>query len=202
MLTTIPGRQVWRYDPGSDCPDTLCCLGDTGVLDRRRLGLICSVKCPGSVILQTYDFMRSIRTEDITVISGFHSPMERECLNILLRGTCGVAVCPARSIPKRFPAEYRKPIDDGRMLLISGFTEKQNRATSETSVQRNRLVAALSDVIFVPYAAAGGKTEALCKELIGSGADILTLPDTHSSNLTALGAVAVGVHGIIMLTKG
>jgi len=168
-------------------------LGNSEILNKRKIALICSVKCPGSVILQTYDLMRSIRNEPITVISGFHSPMERECLNILLRGPsagsgCGIVICLARSIPKRIPSEFRKPIDDGRMLLISAFSEKQTRATSETSVERNRLVAAISDVVLVPYAAAGGKAEALCREIIGRGHCVCTLSGERSAALVALGA--------------
>lgn len=169
-------------------PQPLHCVGNAGLLDSRTVALLCSVKCPGSVILRAYDLMRDIRNENVTVISGFHSPMEDECLKILLRGTCGVVICPARSLPKRVPVEYREPIDNGRMLLLSTFDDKQNRATSEASIQRNRLVAALSDVIFVPYAAEGGKTEALCREIVDGGKPVFTLQDDHCTNLVALGA--------------
>lgn len=49
----------------------------------------CSVRsnCLGDVILKTLDLMCELRDADAYVVSGFHSPMERECLNILLRGT-------------------------------------------------------------------------------------------------------------------
>jgi hypothetical protein len=40
---------------------------------------------PRGYILKTYDLMKKLRETDITVISGFHSAMERECLNILLK---------------------------------------------------------------------------------------------------------------------
>ena len=66
---------------------TMDCVGEWGLLSAHLLGLVCSVKCPGKVILETYDFMTYLRKQDITVVSGFHSPMERECLNILLKGT-------------------------------------------------------------------------------------------------------------------
>lgn len=155
-------------------------LGDHQVLSRRKIGLLCSIKCPGSVILQTYDLMKSLRNESVTVISGFHSPMERECLNILLRGTCGVVVCPARSLPKRIPAEFKKPNDEGRLLLLSAFDERQNRATAETSARRNRTVAALSDIILVPYAVPGGKTEALCREFGEQNKQILNVGDSNA----------------------
>ena len=169
-------------------PQPVHSLGNADLLKSRTMALLCSIKCPGSVILRIYDLMRDLRKEKVTVVSGFHSPMERECLNILLRGTCGVVLCPARSLPRRVPVEYREPIDTRRMLLLSAFDDKQHRATSAASIQRNRFVAAVSDVIFVPYAAEGGKTEALCREMLDGGKPVFTLQDDHCTNLLALGA--------------
>jgi len=59
-------------------------LGNRNILQTKPLALFCSVKCPGNLILQTYDLAQKWRDAGVTVISGFHSPMERECLNILL----------------------------------------------------------------------------------------------------------------------
>lgn len=50
------------------------------------LALVCSVKCPGDLILKTYDLAQQLREAEVTIIGGFHSLMERECLTILLRG--------------------------------------------------------------------------------------------------------------------
>jgi len=61
-------------------------LGDEALLGRRKLALICSQKCPGDVILKTYDFARLVRQSGIAIVSGFHSPIEKDCLPILLRG--------------------------------------------------------------------------------------------------------------------
>src|SRR5574341_192332 len=79
-------------------PETLTALGDVDILQRKKLALFCSVRCPGALILQTYNLARALRDAGVTVISGFHSPMEKECLTLLLRGTQPVIVCPARGI--------------------------------------------------------------------------------------------------------
>lgn len=42
--------------------------------------------------------MKLLRDAGVTVIGEFHSPMEKECLNILLRGSQPIIVCPARSL--------------------------------------------------------------------------------------------------------
>jgi predicted Rossmann fold nucleotide-binding protein DprA/Smf involved in DNA uptake len=81
-------------------PKTLTALGNFDILQRKKLALFCSVKCPGALILQTYDLARALRDAGVAVIGSFHSPMEKECLTLLLRGTQPVIVCPARSIDK------------------------------------------------------------------------------------------------------
>ncbi len=50
------------------------------------VALFCSVQCSSAIILQTYALARALRDAGVTVISGFHSPMEKECLILLLRG--------------------------------------------------------------------------------------------------------------------
>lgn len=170
------------------CPaDHVYSLGCRKILNYRKVGVICSVRCPGEIILQTYELMKAVRNSGITIISGFHSPMEQECLNILLRGTCGVVICPARSLPKRLEPEYQKPIEDNRMLMLSAFGEKHNRPTAQTGVIRNRFVADIADLLFVPYAAPGGKTEAMCREIVNGGKPFYTFAGDHTSNLSAIG---------------
>ena len=61
-------------------------IGNPDILKRPLVGLFCSIRCPGSVILRTYDLARALRDAGVPVIGGFHSPMEKECLDLLLRG--------------------------------------------------------------------------------------------------------------------
>ena len=60
-------------------------MGNVAILERPMVALLCSEKCPGKLILDTYDLAKLFRKQGVTVISGFHSPMEEECLRILLR---------------------------------------------------------------------------------------------------------------------
>ncbi len=77
---------------------TLWAIGDAQILNVGLLALFCSVRCPGDLILKTYDLARTLRDAGVPVIGGFHSPMEKECLRLLLRGQQPVVVCPARNI--------------------------------------------------------------------------------------------------------
>jgi hypothetical protein len=69
------------------------------VAHRPYLALLCSVRCPGDLILAAYNLVVALRAAGVTVIGGFHAPMERECLR-LLRGRQPVIVCPARGVER------------------------------------------------------------------------------------------------------
>jgi predicted Rossmann fold nucleotide-binding protein DprA/Smf involved in DNA uptake len=162
-------------------------IGNTHLLATKKLGLLCSNKCPGKLILQTHDLLASLHGQHITVVGGFHSPIEKECLNILLRGDCPTIICPARSLDRmRIPRGWKTPLDRGRMLLLSAFSSSNRRPTRQSTVRRNCIVAALADKVFIPYAAPGSKTETLAKRLVSLRQEVLTIPDDHNSNLLDL----------------
>ncbi|MDO9287218.1 MAG: DNA-processing protein DprA [Thermodesulfovibrionales bacterium] len=174
---------------GKHVPKAITAIGNLAILRNKTLAVFSSSKCPGKVILQTYDLMKKIREAGITVVSGFHSPMERECLNILLKGKQPIIFCPARSIKgMRIKPEYKKPLDEGRLLILSPFAEKEKRISSERALERNRFIAAIGDSIFIPYAAPNSKTEELCKELLPWNKPVYTLEDEFNANLFRLGA--------------
>ncbi len=173
---------------GALAPERLSLLGNPDVLQHKTLALFCSVRCPGTLIVQTYDLAQKLRHAGVTVISGFHSPMERQCLAILLRSPHPVIVCPARSLPKRVPSEFRRPLKEGRLLVLSPFAEDVNRADEQTAWERNRFVAALADRIFAAYAAPNSNTECFCREIIAWKKPLYTLGGGANENLLVLGA--------------
>ncbi len=176
---------------GSDAPASIAALGNPELLCQKTLAFFCSVKCPGALILKTYDLAQNLRENRVAVVGGFHSPMESECLTILLRGTQPLVICPARNIATRIRPEYKQPLEQGRLLILSPFDEKQRRVTEETSVERNRFVAALADAVLVAYAELGGKMEHLCREAVAWGKPLYTLADDANAHLIALGAKPV-----------
>ena len=166
--------------------------GNVAILDSRLLALFCSARCPGDLILKTYDLARKLRESGTTVVGGFHSPMERECLELLLRGTQPVVICPARGIePTRLPRQWSAAIQQGRMLILSPFAGTVRRPTIRTAAQRNDFVAAIADAVLVAHAAPASKTEAFCRRLHLLGKPLFTLPGLQNSALLALGAVAI-----------
>ena len=170
-------------------PRRIYALGDLGILRKAALGLFCSVKCPGNLILRTYDLARELRDAGVTVISGFHSPMEKECLALLLRGKQPVIWCPARRLAAtRIPKEYAKPLSDGRLLMLSPFETNIKQATVEIAGVRNDLVAALAERIFAAYAVPGGKTETFCRRILEWRKPLFTFDSPDNGALIAMGA--------------
>jgi len=151
----------------------------------------CSVRCPGGIILKSYDLAQKWRTEGRAVIGGFHSPVEKEVLKIMLRSTAPVCVVLARGLPKRVPSEFRKHIDNGRMILASPFDGRTKRATTESALKRNLIIATLAEKIFVAYAASGSKTETLCHAISRLKKTCFTFQHETNENLISLGFIAI-----------
>ena len=140
-----------RQRLGAHAPSELTALGNLNLLSQPTTALFCSARCPGKLILRTYDQAAQWRDAGHCVVSGFHSPVEKECLRILLRGEPPIIICPARGMPKRIPPDWEKPLADGRLLILSIFPQTESRITAA--------LAALADQVFVAYATPGGRLE-------------------------------------------
>ncbi|MEE9164932.1 MAG: DNA-processing protein DprA [Nitrospinota bacterium] len=172
-------------------PNCITAIGNIDILKRKKLAFFCSVKCPGDLITQALDLAQALRKSGITVIGGFHSPVEREILKTLLRSPHPVIICPARSIDgMRFPKEYKKPLSENRLLFLSPFNEKYRRITVETSNIRNKFVSAIAEKVFVAYASPGSKTMQFCIDVLSKGKPLVTLK-SDNNKLLNLGAKPV-----------
>ena len=171
-------------------------VGDPTLLQRPLVALFCSVKCPGKLILETYELAKRFRDEGITVISGFHSPMEQECLRILLRATQPVVWCLARGLYRKTPTkpvDCRPAVDEGRLVMVTPFPDTVTHITRETAMQRNRVVAELARAVVVAHAAPGSKMEALCHDLLAGGKSIYTFDHPANAALMRAGARSVNL---------
>lgn len=79
-----------------------------------------------------------MRDAGVAVIGGFQTPIEKECLRLLLRGNQSLVICPARGIDNmRVPRDWRGRLEDGKILVLSPFPETVRRATAESAARRN-----------------------------------------------------------------
>jgi len=189
---TMPTADAGRARRKGTPQDRVWTIGNQQILQRPLLALLVTTRCPGDVILRVYDAARSLRDAGIPVIGGFHTPMEKECLDLLLRGTQPVVICPARSLQgMRVPSAWRPAILAGRLLLVSPFVERHRRNTAELAGLRNRFVGEIAKEIFVAHAPPGSKTEASCRELLVQGRRIHTFDLPGNAGLVALGARSI-----------
>jgi len=159
-----PARLRERF--GDVAPVQISSLGNLDLMALPKTALFCSARCPGDAILRTYDQAARWRDTGHCVISGFHSPIEKECLSILLRGNPPVIICPARSLEKLsvLPA-WKVPLHDGRLLILSCIPSGHDRTTVELAIRRNHFVAALADDHWFAHITPGGQTEKLSRTI-------------------------------------
>lgn len=169
-MTLSPADPLWPTSLGARlvaaAPVVLQTIGPPRLLTARRTALFCSARTSGDAILRAHDTARRMRDEGVTVISGFHSPIEKECLRILLRGKQPIIICLARAIETmRIPTECRAAFAAGRLLFVSPFIKQPKRVTKESALRRNEVVAALADEVFIAHITPGGQTEQMAERL-------------------------------------
>ena len=145
---------------GSSAPPILQAIGPLTVLAARRTASSAPPVRPAMPSFVRMTLPDALRDAGVTVISGFHSPIEKDCLRILLRGTQPIIVCPGRAIEgMRIPRECRAAFEAGRLLFLSPFNERPRRVTQGSALRRNEVVTALADEVFIAHITPGGRTE-------------------------------------------
>lgn len=137
-------------------------IGNEEILKNYKLAFFCSQKCPPDFILKIYDKTKEWRENNVCVISGFHTPVEKDVLQYLLKGEQPVIICPARSLDDyKLDAHIKREVDKGRVLIISKLQNK--RISQKCSHLRNIFIAELADEIFAAYAEPGGTVQKICE---------------------------------------
>ncbi len=147
-------------------------IGNEGLLKLITVAFLCSRQVPASTVLRCYDWAIAQREAGNCVIGGFHSTIEKDVLHYLLKGKQPIIVVLARGLKRKIEPVFKKPIDEGRLLIVSPFEADEDRVTSKTAEIRNKMMIELANHITVGYVRKTGHLEAL---LAGSGKEILYL---------------------------
>lgn len=121
-------------------------IGNTELMNLHKVGYFASSKIATLSVLPTLDWANEIaKREDVAIISGFHSKLEREVLNYLLKGKCGIICVLARGIYKQVPAKYKEAYDNNRILFISLESNNTLYYGREQAAKRNEFIASTAD---------------------------------------------------------
>ena len=164
-------------------------IGDPNNLNHNLLGIMCSQNCPGDLVLKGFDATKQIRDQSITVVSGFHSSMEKDIFEILLRGSQPIIHCLSKAIETyRIPKNLRPRIEIGQLTIIApDFPMVEKRITKDTSEMCNKLVMDICDQVLIIHAHEGGS---LVREIIFRGKNvshIFALSSPNNNHLLKLG---------------
>lgn len=125
-------------------------FGNKDLLNRELVAFFASRNSPPEAIDLAREWAHEIAQTQKVVISGFHSPIERVVLDILLANGSSVVVTLGRSLYRKTPAHLQKASDENRLLFMS--LRDNSRPSLSNSQQRNWLTADLAqEVIFAPF---------------------------------------------------
>lgn len=130
--------------------------GSYSLLENTATAFLCSTRCPGDKVLESYEWARQQCDTGGTVISGFQTPVEKDVLAILARRGAKIILTCARDLPKTIPRDLHPAWNEKRLLILSPFPYgKATRPTRESCSLRNRFVLNHTKKHFIPHIAEG-----------------------------------------------
>lgn len=136
-------------------------IGNIEILKKNKTAFLCSQKIPSGAVLKCFDWAVEQREAAHCIISGFHSQIEKDVLHYLLKGIQPIIIVLARGLKQKIEPELIEPLNNGRLLIISPFPKTTKRVTTQTALERNKMIIALADKITVGFMAKGGSLENL-----------------------------------------
>ena len=132
-------------------------LGNTEILKLNKTAFLCSRMVSAGTVLKCYDWAIEQREKGNCVISGFHSQIEKDVLHYLLKGKQPIIVALARGLKDILEPAFIKPVEQGRILIISPFEKEVKRVTEQTASIRNKMMLDIADNVVIGFASAEGR---------------------------------------------
>ena len=120
-------------------------FGNKNILKTHKTSFLCSRKCPSEVVIKSLDWAVEKKNNGDCVISGFHSRIEKDVFNILLKGKQPIILVLARGMKTHWPLEIKNAVKQDRLLVISPFEKIITRTTQETANIRNKYMLQIAD---------------------------------------------------------
>ena len=140
-------------------------FGNKSILEAHKTAFLCSRKCPSEIVIKSLDWAVEKKNTGQCVISGFHSRIEKDVFNILLKGTQPIILVLARGMKTHWPLEIKNAVKQDRLLVVSPFEQSSTRTTQETANIRNKYMLQIADEIYIPYYTPNGNLDKLIKKI-------------------------------------
>jgi hypothetical protein len=131
--------------------ETLAFYGNPKIITYYKTAFLYSCKVPTTEVLKCYDWATEQREKGNCVIIGFHSQIEKNVLRYLLKGMQPIILALARGLKEKLEPEFEKPLEQGRLLIITPFDKSVKRVSSQNLQTRNQLITSLTDQITIGY---------------------------------------------------
>ena len=118
----------------------LAYIGNFDILNLPKVAFLSSRQISSEAVLKCLDWATEQRDRGICVISGFHSPLEKDVLHFLLKGNQSVILVLGRSLYKQIPNEFQKPISEKRLLIVSPVAQTVHRHSIQSILVRNNYI--------------------------------------------------------------
>lgn len=122
-------------------------LGNKNLLDLPKVGFLSSRKIASIAVLRCYDWACEQRDKGVCVMSGFQSPLEKDVFHFLLKGKQPIILVLSRALYKSVPEELKRPLEEGRLLIISPVSQRSLRPSLSNAQIRNQYIIDHSDKI-------------------------------------------------------
>ena len=134
-------------------------VGNAALLDEPLTAFFASRTCPGSAIRAAMDWAVAEARSGRTIIGGFHSPLERSVLEVLLAAHGRVVIALARDVGKALlPNAWRQAAFRGEIAVVS-VTPDVKRLTGTLARLRNDWISKLAASIVIAHVQPGGQLE-------------------------------------------
>ena len=191
---------------GDRRPDNIYYSGPLELLDHFTIGVICSDKSGGIVLIETNQVLFTVREYEMNYVGSWHSVIETEIfrLSLFQKNTTTTLFSakglqaetfdsylldrfypPLHEFPER--DEYFRRAKTGEMLILSVSNPEETRQLRKNIMERNWISCVLADIVFIPYGPKGSKTYTMAKRISKENIPIFTIDHEESKDLHELG---------------
>lgn len=179
-------------------PPKLLCSGKQALLNGKLLAIVSAREMDPDLAAKSRELLAQLASlKEVSFISGWHSPLENEALQILARNAAPIIFCLAKSL-QRFipPPEIENRVKQGQVLLLTHCGPKAKRISREASLRRNQLVVEMARAVLVLSAPQGSASLKLARSALEHDKPVLAVNRPMNKELLGSGTVTATVENL------